>query len=424
MTASSPKKYNYLELNRSEDQGSLIELTLVNELSPLEIWFKLDDSLKDVEDDIHICTLFLPISTPGLADPSPIVLEVLYQNGKCYTNPLGEINRIDTRFSIDTVKHEEGWQQITLFVPYSAQKDLIMIQDKTYLRLYGNLLKGHYNPVEEPFGWTDLGWRVYREKKEDSSTASQAQEAEPSGQRALLGLGTPYTSAQRFMGKIGRVRMWHPSAEKNKTDATFAHTHDMLPLNPYVQTIWTFDDEGTAYTNKIYHKYFEESEEDKAKAKSLPTTGNREKLESFLETVQDSLEQVRKSTQGSGYQLGQVQLQFRFVPEENGEYLYFPSPGEMEGITDRLSTMTVEFDATPPVKQVVSSSVKVPNLYGMTEVMARRELSGLGLEAVLNYEVTDDLKAVSRVIFQLPKAGEEVLPGNSVSLFIGTSLVV
>ena len=146
-------------------------------------------------------------------------------------------------------------------------------------------------------------------------------------------------------------------------------------------------------------------------------------ITSFINKTKEAISKARTETADSGYNLGNVNLQFKVIPTGTGGLISFPKPDELLGSSGQLSTIEIEFEAKEEAKEkVVVEPAEVPDVEGMTEIMARRKLTQAGFVTEVKFQATGNAIKVDRVIKQQPIKSEKVEPGTKVTIFIGKEI--
>ena len=139
-----------------------------------------------------------------------------------------------------------------------------------------------------------------------------------------------------------------------------------------------------------------------------------------LRTAQETL-----AGSGSPFKLGRLSMELKVVPSQHGTGFNFPTRDEVQRISgDSLSVVNFDFSSVTPVTFPVDPSlVEVPDLAGMTEVMARRVVAaaGLGLQTGLLAvpRTVEGVSQAGRVVRQIPAAGDRVAPGTVITALLG-----
>lgn len=117
----------------------------------------------------------------------------------------------------------------------------------------------------------------------------------------------------------------------------------------------------------------------------------------------------------------EVELDYQVIPLAGGG-LIFPTREQTMAIAGGLSSLRMEFE---PVEQGIDKpipKVPVPDVSGMTEIMARRLLKNAQLDTLIKHQLTDQPTEVARVIQQLPAAGSDAFRDSQVTIFIGKTI--
>lgn len=163
----------------------------------------------------------------------------------------------------------------------------------------------------------------------------------------------------------------------------------------------------------------------RGKVKALEGTASVTSLEDFVKNANSEILRARAAlaSTGSTYALGRVALEVKMMPGSGGAGMRFPNMTELQALgSSQLSTLNVDFEARQG-DTGAPSEVVVPTVLGYTEVLARRELTEVGLLVEVGYQVVKDVPGrtieADRVVNQVPKAGAKVPPGSYVTIFIG-----
>lgn len=150
---------------------------------------------------------------------------------------------------------------------------------------------------------------------------------------------------------------------------------------------------------------------------SQPTREIVERIGSQMQAAQAALAESE-----SPFRLGRVAMNLKLVPWQGGDGFSFPSKGE---IADGAVLSELSLDFTPAAPRSVPappSPAALPDVVGLTEVMARRRLSAAGHSMKVSYQaVVDDgeLKRHGRVLQQIPEAHTEAAAPSEVLVVIG-----
>lgn len=161
-----------------------------------------------------------------------------------------------------------------------------------------------------------------------------------------------------------------------------------------------------------------------AELKTLGEEGPAAGLGEVVEGIGGQLKSVRESLAGSSFALGRVSLDLKVVPSAGGVKIAFPTRGELKSLPrDVISSLNLDFAAVAPTRPVVKGEekLKLPDLSGDTEVMARRRLAALDLGVKVGQRelAPDDVKSVGRVVKQVPEPGAPVTAGAVVTILLG-----
>ncbi|ASJ71982.1 LamG-like jellyroll fold domain-containing protein [Granulosicoccus antarcticus] len=146
-------------------------------------------------------------------------------------------------------------------------------------------------------------------------------------------------------------------------------------------------------------------------------------LQSLINQTRAQIEAARVAVnQGGGvYRLRDVTMDLRVIPAAGGETVIIPDRKELVDLSGgELSHLRLDFSSTD-IGQAEPVLVKVPDVSGYTQVLARRKLSEVGLltEVMLEALSEDRKSQARRVVDQLPQAGTDVSPQSTVTIFVG-----
>lgn len=134
-----------------------------------------------------------------------------------------------------------------------------------------------------------------------------------------------------------------------------------------------------------------------------------------IRTAREALEKA-----GSDYKLGTVNLELMVIPAGDGDKFILPEYKDQLPTGDQLSKLELEFSpkdsGIKPVEEVA-----VPDLLGLTEVMAYRKLSNVGLTAEIKFQAVTESTDYDRVVRQIPQAGTLKKINTPVIVLIGKS---
>lgn len=168
-------------------------------------------------------------------------------------------------------------------------------------------------------------------------------------------------------------------------------------------------------------------DEHKNKLEELAKTqGAETTLRELIETANEQVVDARKALLESGgaYQLGTVTMEMKVLPGQSGRGVVFPSKEELEKF-DQSQLSKLSFELAPQEKaktEKESNTQLVPNVLGLTELMAKRKLSEQGYKMEVHFQAVEregDISQDGRVVRQSPKEGSYAAPGIKINVFIG-----
>ena len=131
---------------------------------------------------------------------------------------------------------------------------------------------------------------------------------------------------------------------------------------------------------------------------------NKTSISRLIGTANQEITNARSQFQQGDYQLGNVSIQFKMIPEGGGQLVQFLTKEEWADLQigpDQLSTVEVEFLPKESVRGPKQPETIVPDVRGLTEVMARRRIADAGLLIDIKFQVVDsetDRGKVNRVV--------------------------
>ena len=134
--------------------------------------------------------------------------------------------------------------------------------------------------------------------------------------------------------------------------------------------------------------------------------------------------QIREvSLTDSGLQLGTTSLKLTGIASNNGDVIgiKFPELAEELAAGSAMSELSVSFTppAQPPAPPApVAPTPLVPDLGGYTRALALRKLTALRYSAQVRTAGVADASQQGKVLRQMPRAGEPLVAGSTVVLFI------
>ncbi len=148
-------------------------------------------------------------------------------------------------------------------------------------------------------------------------------------------------------------------------------------------------------------------------------------LKEFILRTQNSIKnaQAELVNDQSGYQLKDVEMTLKVLPINQGEGIKFPE-GDDSIDSGQLSTMNFTFSPGSTIKEREVKPIIVPDLHGLTDIMARRKLAALGFRVNQNTQAVHEdsnskVKMIGRVVNQIPAKNTEAPFGTIVTVFIG-----
>lgn len=148
-------------------------------------------------------------------------------------------------------------------------------------------------------------------------------------------------------------------------------------------------------------------------------------IASLIDDANKQISKARSLLKDSDYHLGHVNLQFKMIPSETGNSLIFPSPAEVVSSSDALSTIDLEFSPKDATKVAEKTTKEVPDLKGLTEIMARRKIAQAGFLTEIKYQAIKDQKDKDRVTKQIPDPNKQPQAelNSSIIIFIGKEIM-
>ncbi len=157
------------------------------------------------------------------------------------------------------------------------------------------------------------------------------------------------------------------------------------------------------------------------KSKLVETEASGSTLSTIIEKANQEIANARKNLieTGSDYKLGTVNLELMVIPAGEGNKFILPQYSHNIPTGDQLSKLELEFSPKDTASRP-PEDIAVPDVTGLTEVMAYRILSNASLKADLKYQaVPVNDRNVDRVVRQIPEAGERKKINTAVIIFIG-----
>ncbi len=162
-----------------------------------------------------------------------------------------------------------------------------------------------------------------------------------------------------------------------------------------------------------------------AKITSLEAEQAQTSLEDFVKNANNEITRARVAlAQGGGkHALGRVTMEVKMLPGRSGVGMKFPTLDEMKELgASQLSTLNVDFESLDEADNR-AAEVIVPTVLGYTEILARRKLAAANLLVDVSYQAVTEVPGrtleADRVVNQVPKSGDKVPAGSTVTIFIG-----
>lgn len=148
-------------------------------------------------------------------------------------------------------------------------------------------------------------------------------------------------------------------------------------------------------------------------------------IATLIEDANNQISKARGLLKESDYNLGHVNLQFKMIPNETGSGVIFPSTEQIADSAGALSTIDIEFAPKEATKVVEKPTKEVPDVKGLTEVMARRKIAQLGFMTEVKYKAVEDRKDKDRVVIQDPDPNNSPLAeiNTTILIFIGKEIM-
>lgn len=151
----------------------------------------------------------------------------------------------------------------------------------------------------------------------------------------------------------------------------------------------------------------------------------------LIEDANIQITKARTQLKDSDYHLGHVNMQFKMIPSRTGDSLIFPSTEDVVSSSDSLSTIDLEFAPKESSKVAEKTTKEIPDVKGLTEIMARRKISQAGFLTEIKYQAVEntDKHNVDRVTKQIPDISKdpEVIAEAEVNsviiIFIGKQIL-
>jgi hypothetical protein len=136
------------------------------------------------------------------------------------------------------------------------------------------------------------------------------------------------------------------------------------------------------------------------------------------------------------HRLDSLSLNVKALPSSDGVKLSFPDPKDLGSLSpDALSTVRFDFESREKFEASRPRKIKVPNVGGMTETLARRTLAGSGLimevaysalpvDAARSGDAAEVERYVGTVRDQLPASGAEINQNDRVTVYLGLRALV
>lgn len=145
----------------------------------------------------------------------------------------------------------------------------------------------------------------------------------------------------------------------------------------------------------------------------------------LIEDANKQITSAREQLKNSDYHLGHVNMQFKMIPAKNGDAVVFPSPNEINNGADTLSTIDLEFSPKEATKQPEVQTKQLPDVRGLTEIMARRKIAQAGFLTEVKFQATQEHRNKDRVIKQIPDPSKTALAevNSTILIFIGKEII-
>ncbi len=139
----------------------------------------------------------------------------------------------------------------------------------------------------------------------------------------------------------------------------------------------------------------------------------------------NELSSANESMKGMPYQLGSIKLNLKTVVSKSATGINFELLDSDEIFKlppEAISTVEMSIDSKDESKQNIPFDA-TPNLIGLTETAVRKRLSARKLRLNPIYESFDanEGKIIGQSFKQIPEAGSEIVPGETVSVFFAKS---
>lgn len=163
----------------------------------------------------------------------------------------------------------------------------------------------------------------------------------------------------------------------------------------------------------------------KEKAKRVASGDTKVSIANLIEDANKQIAEARKQLVQSDYNLGHVNLQFKMIPSELGDGVIFPSKEEIANSAGSLSTIDIEFAPKDATKVVETPKYEIPDVTGLTEIMARRKIAQAGFLTEMKFKAVEDRKDKDRVVKQIPSPENTPLveANTTILIFIGKEIM-
>lgn len=367
--------------------------------------------------------------------------------------------------------------------PISSLLHLTIRNKRPYIGFFHNDTAG--NQIIEEKIWYHLAF-VYNKRKRqqliyvngkldvDSTTlGNELNEKSPFIGKGRIVLGNCLNLNSYMLGNMKGLRIWNSALSEDRISDNMKN--ESVIKEPGLTAYWTFEDgfvncslegahdeEGTSELEELNIKLekveannrellikLENKNKEKEELNGLLEEKNfeisrlAEKVDreisdksgvTIANLIADANKQIEDARsillkQGSDYNLGHINLQFKMIPSETGDSVIFPSTEQIADSSGSLSTIDIEFAPKEATKVVEVPTKEVPDVTGLTEVMARRKIANAGFMTELKYQAfkadeNSDQNKKDRVIKQIPDPGKNPLAevNSTILIFIGKEI--
>lgn len=145
----------------------------------------------------------------------------------------------------------------------------------------------------------------------------------------------------------------------------------------------------------------------------------------FIKNLHSSVTQTQQNLAQSKevYQLQNVEMDLKVLMVDDGTGVKFPE-NFADVNTANLSTLHLKFSPNEALQSISTKKETVPDLRGLTEALARRTLTQLGLgvkvkQQAIVQNALDKTSRIGRVVNQIPKPGGQLPAGGTVNIYLG-----